>query len=408
MTAKRILLLDTGKEWGGGTNSMIELMKRIDRRRFAVTALFYRDYRKGSGPALSAELAAIGIPLRLMPPPAPPWWEKPAKEFVRALCLGQRERARRAVFAIELRTRIGPMAKHIAAEIRAGGFELLYMNNQPGSNVEGYLAAAEAGVPAVQHCRIEPLLTPAVAAIANAHAAKMLCVSDGVRQALLDGGIGAARCLTIHNGIDCDQALPDADSVRAARAAWGFPKDAVVVGTVGQLIARKRIADLIGAVARLRRDAPALDLRIVVVGEGREARPLAQLAAERGLAEHIRFTGFDPQPLRLVAATDIFALCSEAEGLPRVILEAMLLGRPVVASSIVGSRELVADGDSGILYPCGDIGALAQALARLAGDAALRQRMGTAGAQRVRAEFSIERYVAGVETALAEVLEEQR
>lgn len=405
MTAKRVLLLDTGKEWGGGTNSMIELLKRIDRQRFDVTALFCRDYRKGRGATLSAELAAIGIPLRLLPPAAPPWWEKPAKELVRGFCFWHRPLTKRLIFAIERRTRIEPMARRITAELRAGGFDLLYMNNQPGSNVEGYLAAAEADVPAVQHCRIEPMLTPPVVALTNVHATKIICVSDGVRETLIDAGIAVPRCLTIHNGIDCKQLLPDASAVAAAREAWGFPADAVVIGTVGQLIARKRVADLIHAVARLRRDEPSRDLRIVVVGEGREAEPLAKLAASLGIADRVLLTGFDPQPLRLVAAMDIFALCSASEGLPRVILEAMLLKRPVIASAIVGSRELVVNNETGLLYPCGNVSALSTALARLADDPVLRQHMGEAGAQRVRENFSIERYVTGVEGALAEVLE---
>jgi glycosyltransferase involved in cell wall biosynthesis len=300
------------------------------------------------------------------------------------------------------------MARRIAAELRAGGFELVYMNNQPGSNVEGYLAAAEVGIPAVQHCRIEPLLTPAVVKLTNAHAARIICVSDGVRAALVAEGVDAGRCLTVHNGIDCRQALPAADEVRAARAKWGVPADAVVIGTVGQLIARKRVDDLLRAVARLRTESPSLDLRIVVVGEGREAEPLARLAASLGIADRVLLTGFDSRPLRLVAAMDIFALCSASEGLPRVILEAMLLQRPVVASSIVGSRELVVDGETGRLYPCGDVAALANAIAEFASDGALRQRMGAAGDRRVREHFSIERYVAGVEAALGATLAEQR
>jgi glycosyltransferase involved in cell wall biosynthesis len=226
-----------------------------------------------------------------------------------------------------------------------------------------------------------------------------------VRDTLIDAGIGVPPCLTVHNGIDCNQPLPDADGVRAA---WGFPADAVVVGTVGQLIARKRVADLIQAVAQLARQKPARDLRIVVVGEGREAEALARLAANLGISSRVRLIGFDPAPLRRVAAMDVFALCSASEGLPRVILEAMLLNRPVVASDIVGSREVVADGETGLLYPCGNVTALADALARLADDAALRHRLGEAGARRVRDHFAIERYVTGVENALAEVLEAKR
>jgi glycosyltransferase involved in cell wall biosynthesis len=398
VTARRILLLDTGKEWGGGTNSMIELLKRIDRSRFDVTALFYRDYRKGGGSTLSAELTAIGIPLLLLPPAVPPWWEKPAKELVRAFCFWYRKLTKRLIFAIERRTRIEPMARRIADELRNGSFELLYMNNQPGSNVEGYLAAAATGILAVQHCRIEPGLTPQVVELANAHAARIICVSDGVRNTLLDAGVDASRCITVHNGIDCTQPLPDADGVRSS---WGFPTEAVVVGAVGRLAPIKRVADLIRAVAHAR-DA-GTDLYLVVVGEGAEAEPLARLANSLGIRDRVRLAGFDPRPLRLVAAMDIFALASSAEGLPRVLLEAMLLGRPVVASNVVGSREVVAPEVTGLLYPCGNVDALANALVRLAADPGLRQQFGNAGAQRVREQFSIERYVAGVEAVLTKL-----
>ena len=83
---KRILLLDTGNEWGGGTNSMYELLKRLDRQRFAVTCCFYKDYRKGKdGRLLSEELADIGIPLIVMPIRKQPLWAKLAKEVARGI-----------------------------------------------------------------------------------------------------------------------------------------------------------------------------------------------------------------------------------------------------------------------------------------------------------------------------------
>ncbi len=83
---KRVLLLDTGNEWGGGTNSMFELLKRIDRTRFDVTCCFYKDYKKGqSGRLLSEELADIGIPLIVLPSRKQPLWAKLAKEVARGL-----------------------------------------------------------------------------------------------------------------------------------------------------------------------------------------------------------------------------------------------------------------------------------------------------------------------------------
>ena len=77
---KRILLLDTGNEWGGGTNSMIELLKRLDRTRFTVTACFYHNYRHGDS-TLQEALAAIEIPLVILPTRRQPGWAKLAKEL---------------------------------------------------------------------------------------------------------------------------------------------------------------------------------------------------------------------------------------------------------------------------------------------------------------------------------------
>jgi L-malate glycosyltransferase len=399
MTAKRILLLDTGREWGGGTNSMIELLKRLDRRRFAVTALFYRDYRKGTGSTLSAELAAIGIPFRLLPPTAPLWWEKPAKELARGLGLGNHERARRWVFAVERCSRIAPMAKRIAEEIHGDGSDLLYMNNQPASNVEGFLAGAAAGIPVVQHCRGEPVMTPAVVALTNRHAASVICVSEGVRETLVGHGVVAERCVTVHNGIDIHQPTP----IRRTTTPWQV--GAVNVAIVGRLVPLKRVDDLLFAIARLRRQEPTLDIRLAIFGEGGEATALAARIERLNLGDRACLAGFEQLPMELVATADILVQCSEREGLPRVALEAMLLGKPVIASAVTGSREVVVHGETGLLYPCGDVAALADALARLAADADLRQRLGEAGARRVREHFSIERYVAGVERVLADVLE---
>ena len=79
---KRILLFDTGNEWGGGTNSMIELLKRIDRTRFAVTACFYHNYRQGDS-TLQDALTGIDIPLVILPTRSQPLWAKLAKELAR-------------------------------------------------------------------------------------------------------------------------------------------------------------------------------------------------------------------------------------------------------------------------------------------------------------------------------------
>ena len=393
---KRILLLDTGKEWGGGTNSMFELLKRIDRQRFDVTAVFYRNYRKDDGLDLRAELAAIGVPLEIEAPVRQPWSAKLAKEIVRGVLRPFPQWRKRVLHAIESQWRIVPSARRLAQRLRAGGFDLLYMNNQPSSNLEGYLAAEMVGVPVVQHCRIEVSLQASETAIVNRTARSILCVSEGVRDSLLARGVRPELCRVIHNAIDGRQQLPDAVPLPAA-------SDAVVIGSIGSLIVRKANDHLLRAAASVRQRC-AQPFHVVLVGEGPERERLEALARQLDLEKQTLFAGFQQLPLAWAAAMDIVVLASAKEGLPRVVLEAMLLGKPVVASDVVGSRELVKHGVSGFLYPYGDEPALAGYLQRLLENPDLRQRMGAAGRDDVLRHYSIENYVSGVESQLLDAL----
>ena len=118
----------------------------------------------------------------------------------------------------------------------------------------------------------------------------------------------------------------------------------------------------------------------------------------------MRFVGFQAQVLDWTAALDICVLASASEGLPRVLLEAMLLGKPVLASRVSGSAELVVDGHTGLLFPYADRPALTAALATLIASPARRQAMGQAGRARVLAHYSLDAYVAGVQQVFDEVL----
>ena len=403
----RILVLDTGNEWGGGTNSLIELLRRIDRGRFDVTACFYHDYARGAGSSISKVLAELGIPFIRLPVRRQPLWAKLAKELARGLLAWNRPWRARVVFAVEHAWRIAPRAHQLADLLRNGGFDLLYLNNQPSSNLEGYLAGEAANVPVVQHCRIDTTLNAAEVAAANRVTHAVICVSQGVADSLRAQGVAAGRIVVVHNAIDGSQPLP------APQPLAGVPPGALVIGTVGQLVKRKSVDDLLRAVQKLGAGGtapgrPAVSMgtpiHAVIVGAGPEELRLRTLAATLGIAERVHFAGFQPQPLPWLAAMDVFVLASSKEGLPRVILEAMLLGKPVIAARVIGSRELVVENETGYLYDHGDIAALATHLAKLVADPALRAKLGERGRQHVLAGFSIERYVAGVEAVLADAV----
>lgn len=392
MSARRVLLLDTGNEWGGGTNSMLELLKRADRASLSFVVCLYRDMRKGDGDRLSTVLGRLGIETVLLPELAQPRWAKWTKEALRLALAWSARLRKRAIRRIDRAWRANVRKDQVAEVARKVKADLLYLNNQPSSNVEGYLASRLAGLPVVQHCRIDTDLSGDEVRLVNQVATAVICVSKGVRDSMEAQGVDADLLCFVHNGVDLDVA----DAVLAIPQ----PAHPFTIGTVGNLMRRKSVDHLLRAAARMK----ALDesaFRVMVVGDGEERQKLESLAHQLGLAGQVDFTGFLKEPLPAMAAMDVFAFCSLKEGFPRVIIEAMALGKPVVSSNVIGPQEAVEDGTTGFLYEYGDIEKLAALLMALRRDADLRARMGAAGRRRVEARFSVETYVTDVSRILA-------
>ena len=109
------------------------------------------------------------------------------------------------------------------------------------------------------------------------------------------------------------------------------------------------------------------------------------------LDDCINMVGFSNHPYGLIAASDIVILCSEKEGIPRSIMEAMALGKPVVATNVLGTQELVVDWETGLLVPLGETNKMAEKIKLLADDAGLRAKMGALGLSKVKEHFNDER-----------------
>ncbi|MEX0744690.1 MAG: glycosyltransferase family 4 protein [Phycisphaeraceae bacterium] len=158
---------------------------------------------------------------------------------------------------------------------------------------------------------------------------------------------------------------------------------------VGRLARVKGLAVLLEAMrAIVQRCA---NVRLTLVGDGEERSILEQQVREMGLAAHVQFVGYrsSDEVGELLRQTDVFVLPSFAEGVPVVLMEAMATGLPVVATRIAGVAELVTDGVSGHLVAPGDAPSLADRVAELLDDAALRQRMGEAGRATVEQSFNV-------------------
>jgi len=171
------------------------------------------------------------------------------------------------------------------------------------------------------------------------------------------------------------------------------------IACVGQLAPVKGQQVLLAAIELLAREGRRVHLRIA--GDGPERASLERDIARRGLAGHVALEGFlNQDKLReLYAATDVLALPSLAEGLPVVLMEAMAMEIPCIASRITGIPEIIEHETDGLLVAPGDPVALARAIARLIDDAGLRQRMGQRGRRKILDKFDLQRnteYLAGV------------
>ena len=170
-----------------------------------------------------------------------------------------------------------------------------------------------------------------------------------------------------------------------------MPPDRVVVAVVSRLVRHKGHLELAAAM----QEVPGAELWVVgerlLTDRGEDITAALEAA---GLGERLRLLGYREDVPSLLAAADIFALPSHFEGLPMSVIEAMLTGLPVVATDIRGPREQVIDGETGFLVPPMEVGPLARALARLAGDPALRARLGDAGLRQALDKYDEERVVA--------------
>jgi glycosyltransferase involved in cell wall biosynthesis len=190
---------------------------------------------------------------------------------------------------------------------------------------------------------------------------RVLVPSEGVRRDLIERfGVPAARVRTVASPVIHDRLLHE--SQPRPDHPWFAPDQPPVVLGVGELSRRKDFATLIRAFARLRGERRC---RLVLVGEGRERDALAALARELGVAGDVDMPGFRRDPYPFMAHGSVLALASRWEGLGFVLIEAMALGTPVVATDCPsGPRELLEEGRLGPLVPVGDWQALAAALAR--------------------------------------------
>jgi glycosyltransferase involved in cell wall biosynthesis len=287
-------------------------------------------------------------------------------------------------------------APAISDFLRARPVDVFHLHVGTGrENFDGARAARSAGAGAIVQTQHLPwLLTspgkrvPFFAGIEQVD--RLIAVSVGQRETYERIGVPPGRIRTVPNGVRERGTGPGRET---ARRRLGLDADQPVVMTVGRLTVMKGQRHLVDCVPALAARFP--DVRVVLVGDGHLRAVLTAQAAALGVSDAVVFAGHRADARSLLDAADVFVLPSRHEGMPLAAMEAMDAALPVVGTRVIGTAEVVADGETGLLVAPGDDAALGGALATLLADPELRSRYGVAGRRRYLSHFTSARMAAG-------------
>lgn len=271
--------------------------------------------------------------------------------------------------------------------IQEDGIELLHTHGYK-ADLYGYVAARRSGKPIVATCHNWLGGTPALGiynhldrmALKRFHG--IAAVSDSVGQRLIDSGVSTKKIRTIANGID----------VQTFESAHPLPAlsfdGSKVVGIVARLDLQKGFEYLLRAAGELCGTFPGL--KFAIVGEGSDRNAIEEMIQRFRLRSNVILAGQHSDMPGVYAAMDVFVLPSLNEGLPMTILEAMAASRPVIATRVGAIPKVIKDGETGLLIDPADADGLRNALARLLADSDLCRRIGAAGHDWVRRNYTSE------------------
>jgi glycosyltransferase involved in cell wall biosynthesis len=233
---------------------------------------------------------------------------------------------------------------------------------------------------------------------------QVIFVSEAVKQSALTrlGHNGKVKMDTVLNGIDCGEIVSSGSDAASVRQELGIPPDHKLVANVANFNPQKRHEDLLKAAQVVVRQEPRVTF--LLVGHGRLLEPMKAEARRLGIADNVVFAGFRPDAPRFVAASDMYVLPSQFEGMPVSLLEAMALGKPSVATRVGGVPELLQDGVEGFLVePLAPEQMAAKILDTLRNPELMR-RFSERAAARVREQFGVRSMVQKTEALYEEIL----
>lgn len=233
---------------------------------------------------------------------------------------------------------------------------------------------------------------------------RVYCVSESYCAVARRSGVPARKVILVPNGIVATYNSDPSPEARArVRRDLGLAEDEVAVAIVGRLgIEKGHGLFLTSAAEALKRHPEA---RFLVIGEGVERQSIESRVAGLGLQPFVRMLGHRDDMPALYPAIDVLAITSLREGLPNVLLEAMLHGIPAVATAVGGIPDVIRHENDGLLVPPGDASGFTEALARIVGERDLRQALGTRARQKILQHYLFDQRVANVARLYRDVMD---
>jgi glycosyltransferase involved in cell wall biosynthesis len=302
----------------------------------------------------------------------------------------------------------------LTAFLRRHFYHIVHTHNSKAGFL-GRMAAKLAGVPVIVHTvhgfafhDQEPLWRRVVfrnlERLGSHWCDKMIFISQPLMDwALNDHIVAEGKIEKIYSGIQMDKFLPvKGEEKDRIRSKWGLKQEEAVVGMVSKLWEGKGHTVLIEAFKLLKEKIK--DAKLVIVGEGYLYDELLKMVDTNGLRESVLFTGFQMNVSEIIATFDVAVLPSFFEGMGRVLLEAMAMEKPVVATRVGGIPDLIDQGINGLLVRPGNVKELAEALEEVLSDRKFARKMGREGRKRIKGQFSADAMVQSIDRVYRELL----
>jgi glycosyltransferase involved in cell wall biosynthesis len=366
-----VVFVDDGADntnYGGQEIYELALLKQLDRARYRPSVMVsgYTDRWRSSSPILLDRVRAQGIEIQRPPYPGYTPVLSAAKDII-----------------------------NIARLLRSIGAQVVHIHTCNSFGARRFtLGAWLAGVPArirTEHFpvsyhgrqgrftrRLLDLLTNTIVVVSKSN------LEEHVR--IL--GRSPKKLHLAYIGPDTSS-LAIATDIARAKQRIGMSDNGPIVGVVGRFAEQKGFTYFIEAAAKTL--VADQRVRFLIVGDGELRGQLEEQARQLNLGDHIRFTGWQADTAAFIEAMDIAVMPSLYEGFSLVLLDFMAMGKPIVATGVDGNAEAIIDGESGLLVPARDSGALAEAIITLLRDPQRAAQLGSAARERVRTTFSVQR-----------------